>query len=65
MVSVFQEVNLKELAGRIADDLQISDSDLEQLKNGRVPSGWSDSILDNLTEMYNFEGKLIDTLLEF
>jgi len=64
MVNVFQEVNIKELASRIADDCQINDNDLERLKDGFVPSGWTNAIVDNLAIMYNFEDKIIEALTE-
>lgn len=64
LVNVFQEVNIKELAERIADNLQINDSDIERLKDGFVPSGWSNAIVDNLEIMYNLEDKIIQVLTE-
>lgn len=62
-VNVYQKINIKELAERIADDLQINDNDIERLKEGFVPAGWSNAIIDNLTIMYNLEDKIIKVLL--
>lgn len=58
------EVNIEALALRIADDLQLEDRDIELLKQGDVPYGWSNAVMENLSIMYDLEDKIINELIK-
>lgn len=55
-------ISIKNFAVSVADDLQITDEDMERLKQGFVPDMWSNTILDQLQIQYDFEEQLIKEL---
>ena len=55
-------IDIEDLAIQLADSLQITDSDIELLKTGAVPDGWSYALLDILEDEYRLETKLREEL---
>lgn len=57
-------IDLTELASSVADDLQITDTDLADLKEGSsVPNDWTNAIMDRLQVDYNIEDLIIGELV--
>lgn len=57
-------IDMDVFAKNVADDLNLGDNDIEDLKKGRLPYNWTNTIIDRLEYDYDLETLLVDTLTE-